>query len=402
MIRDINGNEVYTVVGKIESLEELYQASLSFIEGKPLAEIISAPVNSKGEKEYQSTAENVSIPALMDLLSPMGKSKIIGQEKGKPVENGITQFINPYGSFRYVSYKNGQIVSAIQLMSKDGKNAKLINAITLPEYQKQGFASALIERARQDFNNIEFSEDLTTAGAALANNTLNKPQKYDKKIIGFARYKPLLDTDQRFRNQLVLGCWYPIVRVTNELIELQGFKNAHYGIFSNIVAIEKHKNKFVHLITENNKEVKEYWDRKNKEKDDKIAFLIQLQERISVEREKIKYAEEKALAEFNGSRPKKKQIIFDYLKKKHFDINTILTRTHTDPIFKKEVLDDIKYRTITAGELLKHSFEYHENYHQKIFNKLTQLKDAIDSYQPEIIQEEKEGIISKIKSRFKR
>lgn len=402
MIRDINGNEVYTVVGKIESLEELYQASLSFIEGKPVAEIISAPINSNGKPQYEATSEEISLPALMDLLNPLGKSKNIGEEKGKNIENGITNFISPYGSIRYVAFEKSKIVSAIQLISSDGLNAKLINAITTPEKQKQGLASALIERAREDFNTISFSEDLTTAGSALANNTLNKPIKYDKKIIGFAKYRPFLNTDHRFRQQLCTGCWYPIVAVKNELIKLQGFNNAHYGLFENIVAIDKHKNKFAHLVTENNKDIQEYWDRKNKEKNDKQQFLLKLQKEISEEKEKIKLAEEKVKDFFNGNIPKRKQVIFDYLQNKNYDISIILKRSHSDPVFKQEVLDDIKARMIKSEELFQFKFKHHENYYERTLNKLKKLKDSIENYKPEIIEVEKKSIISKIRSKFKR
>jgi len=61
------------------------------------------------------------------LLSPQGRT---GSEKGRPVSDGIAVFRDEFGSYRYVMYEHGKAVSAIQVMSKDGKNGHVANAYT--------------------------------------------------------------------------------------------------------------------------------------------------------------------------------------------------------------------------------------------------------------------------------
>jgi len=107
-----------------------------------------------------------SEPDLKYLLEPAGKVPQIGPEKQiGNAKDGSVKFISPNGSFRYVRYVNGEPVSAIQIVSKDGKNAQIANVYTRPEYRRQGFAKELLNRAKQGFEFITHSKDLSTLGA---------------------------------------------------------------------------------------------------------------------------------------------------------------------------------------------------------------------------------------------
>jgi ribosomal protein S18 acetylase RimI-like enzyme len=107
-----------------------------------------------------------SEPDLAYLLAPAGEIPQIGTEKQVgSTKDGSVKFISPNGSYRYVRYVAGKPVSALQIVSRDGKNAHVANVYTLPEYRKQGFARELIDRARQGFESITHSKDLSTLGA---------------------------------------------------------------------------------------------------------------------------------------------------------------------------------------------------------------------------------------------
>jgi ribosomal protein S18 acetylase RimI-like enzyme len=107
-----------------------------------------------------------SEPDLAYLLAPASGTTQIGPERqiGSP-RDGSVKFLSPHGSYRYVRYVGEKPVSALQIVSKDGKNGNIANVYTLPEYRKQGFARELLDRARQGFESITHSKDLSSLGA---------------------------------------------------------------------------------------------------------------------------------------------------------------------------------------------------------------------------------------------
>ena len=107
-----------------------------------------------------------SEPDLAYLLAPAGGTPHIGPERqiGNP-RDGSVKFLSPHGSYRYVRYVDGKPVSALQIVSRDGENGQIANVYTVPEYRKQGFAKDLLDRARQGFESISHSKDLSSLGA---------------------------------------------------------------------------------------------------------------------------------------------------------------------------------------------------------------------------------------------
>ena len=71
--------------------------------------------------------------------------------------------------YRYISFKDGEPVSTLQFRTEGPrtKKATIGTVRTAPEYRRQGYASRLLERARQDFD-IKHSKDLTDDGEAWA------------------------------------------------------------------------------------------------------------------------------------------------------------------------------------------------------------------------------------------
>lgn len=125
-----------------------------------------ASITSRGIVTRKLDISESSEPELAYLLAPAGEIPQIGPEKQVgSTTDGSVKFISPNGSYRYVRYLSGKPVSALQIVSRDGINAQVANVYTLPEHRKQGFAKELLDRARQGFESITHSKDLSTLGA---------------------------------------------------------------------------------------------------------------------------------------------------------------------------------------------------------------------------------------------
>jgi predicted GNAT family acetyltransferase len=162
---------IKTLTDSTDEATKAGQATADGFTDDALAEISNQVDLPSGNPDiYKPNQGEANQDAMFDLLSNAGESVNIGAEKGRAKKNGISKFTSPYGSTRYVEYENGVAVSAMQLMSMDGKKAKIANVFTLPEKQKQGKASKLMQKARNDFDKVEHSEDLTKQGAAFANS----------------------------------------------------------------------------------------------------------------------------------------------------------------------------------------------------------------------------------------
>lgn len=100
------------------------------------------------------------------LLSPVGQVPQIGPEKAFPKEvvNGSIKYVSPHGSYRYVYFVDGKPVSALQVVSRDKKSASIANVYTLPEYRRLGYAKILFDHAKEDFESLEHSKDLSELG----------------------------------------------------------------------------------------------------------------------------------------------------------------------------------------------------------------------------------------------
>ncbi len=106
-------------------------------------------------------------PDLSYLLLPGGKAPQIGQEKGKALSNGISKYVSPHGSTRYVMYVKGTAVAALQVMSR-GSMSRAANVFVAKGYRRKGYASKILKRAKRDFKSIELSPDRSEAGGKWA------------------------------------------------------------------------------------------------------------------------------------------------------------------------------------------------------------------------------------------
>ena len=125
------------------------------------------PRLSNAIKLPKAKHENTSGTAnegLVYLLGEKGSIPAIGEERGNKVKDGIVLYKSPVGSYRYVMYENGTAISAIQLMSRDGKSAYFANAYTLPDKRGEGIGKILYNEAAEHFKSIDINTDRSKQG----------------------------------------------------------------------------------------------------------------------------------------------------------------------------------------------------------------------------------------------
>ena len=120
------------------------------------------------------------MPTLRDLiaqdplagyLAPKDEAPGIGPEKGprSPPSSGVAKYVSPHGSTRYVSYDSGRPVAALQVVSRDKRQASIANVYTDPCCRRRGLAKELLDCARRDFKGgvVHASEEnISEAGKA--------------------------------------------------------------------------------------------------------------------------------------------------------------------------------------------------------------------------------------------
>lgn len=132
---------------------------------------ISVFVINPDNYSHESLTESFNDDAGYDLLKPIGQSINIGDESGDFINDGFSVFKNPYGSMRFVYSVDGDIKSAIQVMSTDGgKTGVIANVYTHPEYRRQGIATKLMEFTRSKVKNLVHSDSLTYDGSQWKNS----------------------------------------------------------------------------------------------------------------------------------------------------------------------------------------------------------------------------------------
>ena len=116
------------------------------------------------------TPRPLDVSSLLEIyLRNPGEVSGIGVERGRrPATKGIGKYVSPYGSTRYVAYVQGRPVSALQVVSKDGKHATIANVFTSPEHRRSGWASSLLARARKDFRVVSHAAEASISKDAKA------------------------------------------------------------------------------------------------------------------------------------------------------------------------------------------------------------------------------------------
>jgi hypothetical protein len=187
------------------------------------------------------------------------------------------------------------------------------------------------------------------------------------EIIGFAKFKPFLDYDNRFINQLIRGAWYPIENIKPErdmYIQLDCVAETHLGLFESVVAVEGQEHKFKHLTNENPRVVK-YFNKKQKEKDEHDNYHVEMAARFAAEK-----IEKNEIKEKRGVFVKRNYKLSVYInasrKNPNIEHKEALFKTMTCPETLKAVLKDIDYRLKTVA-LLK-DIPYEKSYYD-FFNK---------------------------------
>lgn len=104
---------------------------------------------------------------LADNLAPPGKAPHIGDERiVLDPHTGIGLYISPHGSYRYVFKINGEAVSGLQLVARNRRVAFVAQVFTADNYRRLGYASRLLNKAREDFKTVNPATDLSDDGKA--------------------------------------------------------------------------------------------------------------------------------------------------------------------------------------------------------------------------------------------
>jgi hypothetical protein len=207
-----------------------------------------------------------------------------------------------------------------------------------------------------------------------------------EKIIGFARFKPFLDNDNRFCNQLFKNVWYPVLSTDTSrdlYLQIEGVAQTHLGLFDDVVAVKGHEKKFSKL-TNDNPRVAKYFNKKQKEKNANEKYLTELHSRL--EKEEL---EKKAFQKERGNVVHRKPELTQYLrnsyKEEKLDAKGALFEKAKNPEYKKRILNDITYR-LKNVEIFK-SLDRDKNYYYFFDNgdknhekQLTNLKEEIINF----------------------
>lgn len=109
-------------------------------------------------------------------LLPAGRCPAVGAETTVRTFTGADGIVvivlsSPHGSTRYLASQDGSNVAVLQVVSRDGRHARIANAFTVPGMRRRGIARMLLEAARTDFEEVLHSDDLSDFGRAFAKGT---------------------------------------------------------------------------------------------------------------------------------------------------------------------------------------------------------------------------------------
>jgi len=115
----------------------------------------------------QSDMDDVSEYLAVYLGDP-GTVPGIGPERGKKPTSGIARYKSPHGSVRYVWYEHGRPLAALQVVTRDGKQAQIANVYTVPARRREGLAAVLLAKSRHDFQTVAHAGEANLSADARA------------------------------------------------------------------------------------------------------------------------------------------------------------------------------------------------------------------------------------------
>jgi ribosomal protein S18 acetylase RimI-like enzyme len=154
--------------------------------------------DEKHREDLAKTAELESNESLITLLEPEWGG-LTGPEKEKKLSPTVSVFTSPYGSYRFVKFKDGEPVAAMQVVSQDKRGNKagyICNMYALSGYRRMGIGFELYAHAKQLFKGgLTFSNDLSNQGKAFVKGVGGKTAALQVKTA----YETLNWSDKRLR-----------------------------------------------------------------------------------------------------------------------------------------------------------------------------------------------------------
>ena len=165
------------------ALHKAYNEAMTYVNTNQMptfAQWVASQGKAKGGLAHMATGgsasawRNAEPHPENDLLQPIGSSKMVGDEKllsqDDNFSHGLSEFPSNRKSYRYLYHdedKNPIGAMQIQTAGPRSKKAVIQNLYVSENNRRQGIASKLLKRARQDFD-VKHSTDLTSAGKAFA------------------------------------------------------------------------------------------------------------------------------------------------------------------------------------------------------------------------------------------
>lgn len=153
--------------------------------GIPVREVDPETTEAHGPAEPRTTPDPEDDDVGMrPLLGPVGSVAAIGHEvtvstrRPRP-DVEIRTMRSPHGSTRYLASIDGNPVSVLQVVSRDGVAASVANVFTARNHRMVGLARMLLDTARSDFARVVHSDMLSEDGRAFAAATDGRTEDGD-------------------------------------------------------------------------------------------------------------------------------------------------------------------------------------------------------------------------------
>lgn len=104
------------------------------------------------------------------ILNPRSQCPYTGKETVKILDNNVKLYADEEnGSYRFVMYKKGRSISALQLMKRPDKDIVVVaNVLTVKQHRRKGYAKIVWNEAKKLFPIIQHSSNLSEDGKIFA------------------------------------------------------------------------------------------------------------------------------------------------------------------------------------------------------------------------------------------
>ena len=207
--------------GKFDNVGEDEDKAVNYLKRKYAVKKATGGIvhKDKGGEVIDNTKSKDWVPhPENDLLQPIGSSKMVGGEKiisdGNDFKSGLSTFPAYKKSYRYLYHdEKNTPVGAMQIMTDGPRSKKAViqNLYVAEKNRREGIASKLLKRAREDFD-VRHSTDLTSMGKSFAKAVKKDGGRVESLARGGAiaqipdeAFKNMIDPQKAIRRALMVA-----------------------------------------------------------------------------------------------------------------------------------------------------------------------------------------------------